>query len=358
MNKTFTGINSALVELSSLLLTEGVWRKTPGFQSENSSRCKELPFPIIVTIDNPQARHVTIPQRKWNRTLPYAESLWIALGSNDLDYLPGKYVNSLYRFSDDQRTWRAGYGPRIREFSNSTKQYDSSLPKDISSFEVDQLMYCVQLLKEEPNTRQALITIHDPIKDSIVGLKTKDQPCTRSLHFMKDPEENSLNMYVHMRSNDLLFGFSAINFFNFSWMQEYVADILGFEVGKYFHMVDNFHYYEDFEEKIIALSKYSLSSAEESDLSQVKAWKSLKETKGKRSTEANFDNSLSVVKEIEHSSFIKDYLRMYKLEELPFFYYWWGLQFLLKNQKEETLSYLRESKEVLDFLQIVSSKKE
>ena len=68
----FTGINDFLVKSSKLLLKYGVARETRG------SKCYELPGPFVFKITEPTARLVTIPERKWNVALPYAESLWLA----------------------------------------------------------------------------------------------------------------------------------------------------------------------------------------------------------------------------------------------------------------------------------------
>lgn len=39
-----------------------------------------------------------------------------------------------------------------------------------------------------------------------------------------------------MRSNDIIWGASAVNIFNYTFMQEYMATILGLGVGNYFPM--------------------------------------------------------------------------------------------------------------------------
>jgi thymidylate synthase len=152
----------------------------------------------------------------------------------------------LWDFSDDGETWRAGYGPRIRRYDNATTQYYEGhnwSPKR----RVDQLRFVIETLKHDPQSRQAVITIADPVKDDFNDdgtlLQTRDVPCTRSLHFMTDPD-GALNMYTQMRSNDLLHGFSAVNVPNFTLMQEYVAKILEMPVGRYYHMVDNMHVYD------------------------------------------------------------------------------------------------------------------
>ena len=47
-----------------------------------------------------------------------------------------------------------------------------------------------------------------------------------------------------MRSNDLIWGASAVNIFNYTFMQEYFSQMLGLEVGEYFHIANNLHYYD------------------------------------------------------------------------------------------------------------------
>ena len=257
--KTFENLDQSLIGLSKELIENGVPRKTRGFD------CIELPHPILICITNPSDRYITIPERKWNKTLPFIESLWLALGFNDLDTIPGKYVKSLYDFSDNGRTWRAGYGPRMRSMSGIPVDYDIS-----SKFEsniivgapkiVDQYRFIIETLKRDPNSRQALITIADPVKDDFDEfgkLKvTKDQPCSRSLQFMV--VDGKLDCTAYLRSNDLLWGFSAVNVFNFTFIQEYIANILGIPVGKYYHFVNNLHYYSNFKDKIEFFASLSI----------------------------------------------------------------------------------------------------
>ena len=262
-----------MVGMARELLDLGIKREMHGFQANTASACYEIPEPVVVRIEDPTARQILIPERKWNKVLPYAESLWMILGSNDLDDLPGHFVKSVYNFSDDGHTWRGGYGPRIRRYTGISNQYYRSLNnKKISSQEdhakdsfvnVDQLRYVVETLRNEPTSRQALITIHDPAKDSLLGLKTRDIPCTRSLHFMI--VDGKLNLYVWMRSNDFIWGAQAVNIPNFTLMQQYVAKILNVPMGSYFHVVDNFHFYENSRELVETLAEVKMEDAYEMD---------------------------------------------------------------------------------------------
>lgn len=252
----YTGINSFLVGASTLLIKEGVKRKT------RNKVCIELPEPFMFKLTNPTARLVTIAARKWNPILPFAESLWLASGRNDLEFI-GYYLKNMKNFSDDGEFLRGGYGPRLRKYNGINDDYKIRNPYNIdieklNKSEVDQFSFICNSFERDIFTRQAIINIGDPPKDCFDkdgNIKiTKDFPCTRLLHFQKQPKTNKLNLTVYMRSNDLVWGASAVNVFNFTFMLEYFAQILGLEIGEYYHIANNFHYYEEFEDVVQSIS--------------------------------------------------------------------------------------------------------
>lgn len=258
MDFVFDNLSQAFVGLLRDLKAFGTWAQRGTNSAGNM--CLEFPEPVLIKICNPLNRYVFVPERKWNKTLGWIESLWIARGDNSLE-MPSAYVKNLLTFSDDGETMRAGYGPRIRAFGGHLwkkgvrfeegsplywmkQQYDSRYGNGTVAV-VDQLKFVIDKFKQDPTTREAVITIHDPIADDFNGkeiLRTKDTPCTRSIHFMI--VDGKMNCYVDMRSNDLFWGFSAVNVFNFTLMQEYVAAMVGVPVGVYYHKVDNLHMYE------------------------------------------------------------------------------------------------------------------
>lgn len=61
---------------------------------------------------------------------------------------------------------------------------------------------------------------------------------------MRNSLTNKLDLTVYVRSNDFIWGATAVNIFNYTFMQEYIASMIGLEVGSYFHVVNNLHYYE------------------------------------------------------------------------------------------------------------------
>ncbi|WP_423807871.1 thymidylate synthase [Photobacterium damselae] len=249
--ESFKSINELLVNMSRILLNEGQPRVTRG------NKCYELPEPIMIKLENPTARLITLPEREWPVHMGYAESLWIASGRNDVEFM-SIYLPRMKEFSDDGRYVRGGYGPRIRAYNNSTEDYKINNNNSYNSFskKIDQLEYVVDCLRDESTSRRAVIELGDPIKDNYFGdslKKTKDYPCTRSLQFIIN--NNQLDMYVHMRSNDFVWGMTGVNIFNFTFIQEYISQMLGVKLGSYYHIANNLHFYEAHKDKLKRISK-------------------------------------------------------------------------------------------------------
>lgn len=144
---------------------------------------------------------------------------------------------------------RAGYGPRLRAYDGERQDYQISKSLSSEAYVVDQFKYVADSFGKDINTRRAVINIDDTMKDEFdvddILKVTKDIPCTRLLHFVRNGMTGKLDLTVYMRSNDMLWGASAVNIFNFTFMQEYFSSILGMEIGNYYHIANNFHYYED-----------------------------------------------------------------------------------------------------------------
>lgn len=97
----------------------------------------------------------------------------------------------------------------------------------------------VELLKNDPETRQAVITLRDPYRDLFE--KSKDVPCTIAMSFRI--RNGKLNMTTHMRSNDLVWGF-PYDVIQFCLLQMTIANELGINSGTYTHHADSLHIYE------------------------------------------------------------------------------------------------------------------
>ena len=104
----------------------------------------------------------------------------------------------------------------------------------------EQLELTIQQLSNNPNTRQAWISIFDGKEKSEYAY---DTPCTIAIGFDIKPCSKNLDMTVIMRSNDLIYGFCNDQYC-FSKLQEYVAKRLHRPVGTYTHIAHDLHIYE------------------------------------------------------------------------------------------------------------------
>jgi thymidylate synthase len=110
----------------------------------------------------------------------------------------------------------------------------------------DQLDNVIAMLKANPRTRQATVSIYDG-KEISNGTYQYDTPCTYAIQFTI--LNNKLNMCVTMRSNDLWYGFCNDQYC-FSMLQQLVADKLDIQVGTYYHFAHNLHLYNNIIEKV------------------------------------------------------------------------------------------------------------
>lgn len=207
-NYTFRSIDDALPELSRQVLTEG------DVLNSRNGRVRELDN-VGITLLEPWHRVITTSNRRASIAAQIAETVWVLSGRNDIQWL-SRYLPRAVDFSDDGVTWRGAYGKRIRSWPR----------RDGSTSVVDQLAFVTRLLRDYPKTRRAVITLYDPVVDSRGG---KDIPCNNWMSF--SIRDRLLDLHVAVRSNDLIWGWSGINAFEWSALQEIVAGMLGPDVG-------------------------------------------------------------------------------------------------------------------------------
>ncbi len=151
-------------------------------------------------------------------------------GRDDLAYL-SHYLPRAGDFSDDGLTWRAAYGPRLRNWNG-----------------VDQLHECAVLLHDEPATRRAVMSIFDPARDFV---DSRDIPCNNWIHWLV--RDDRLHMDIALRSSDVVWGLSGINMFEWSVLHEVLAHWLGVGVGDASYFISSLHLYDRHEERARAI---------------------------------------------------------------------------------------------------------
>ncbi|WP_439592030.1 thymidylate synthase [Microbacterium sp.] len=176
----------------------------------------------LIELEHPGERLLLVPGRNNNIFAAIAEAMWVLAGRNDLAYLT-PYLKRAPDFSDDGGdTWRAGYGPRLRDWNGT-----------------DQLAETVQLLRTDATTRRAALTLFDPDRDFV---HSNDIPCNNWLHFIA--RDGRLHLHVAARSTDIWWGFSGINAFEWSILLEMMAHWVGLEVGRLAFFTSSLHLYE------------------------------------------------------------------------------------------------------------------
>jgi hypothetical protein len=217
-------VNEALREFLQLS-----WAPTSGWRdiSPRGLRTMEWYEPVATVYGAPRERVLFDPVRDANPFFHLMESIWILAGRSDVEFL-AKYNAKMASFSDDGKVFHAPYGARLRKWP------DKNGP-------IDQIKGAVEMLREDPRSRQVVMSIWDPAKD--FGMRSKDIPCNDFI--MLKVRDDRLNMTVCCRSNDVIWGAYGANVVQFSTLQEFMARAIGVGVGTYTQISDSYHYYTD-----------------------------------------------------------------------------------------------------------------
>ena len=211
MTKTFKRANDAYEYYHDKIIREGI----------KFGDTKAL-FNVGFYIENPLDNAIENRERKWNPVYAEAEWQWYLSGDRNIAKLGELYGKV-------PEIWKRMAFPNGNVNSNYGWQWKRN----------DQIDYVVNLLRNEPETRQATISIYDGKEHDTF---TFDTPCTYAVQFTI--VNNRLDMCVVMRSNDLWYGFCNDQYC-FSRMQEMVCNELNIELGTYYHFAHNMHLYND-----------------------------------------------------------------------------------------------------------------
>lgn len=150
-----------------------------------------------------------------NTRLAAVESLQLLSGTGDVELLRRASPNYTDVLVDPAAAAYGAYGPRLRE----------------------QLVELVDLLRNDPTTRRAVLSIWS--LDDLTH--NGDRPCTLTLQLLI--RDDRLELIVNMRSQDVWLGV-PYDAFMFTQLQWSLARDLGVGVGRYVHHVGSLHVYE------------------------------------------------------------------------------------------------------------------
>jgi|19_taG_2_1085344.scaffolds.fasta_scaffold09880_4 thymidylate synthase len=201
---------------------------------EEDSRAGKVityPSPVCTTYVRPWERVLFNKIRDANPFFHLMEALWMLNGRNDVKWI-SEFNSQFYKFSDNGKNFHGAYGTRWRRWFGQN--------------ETDQIIKIIRLLKKDPNTRRAVLTMWDPVAD--LGKEGKDFPCNLTILFRA--RAGRLDMTVCNRSNDIIWGAYGANAVHMSMLQEYMASMTGFRMGYYHQVSNDFHAYVDILDKL------------------------------------------------------------------------------------------------------------
>ena len=212
MNRKFKNANEAFHRLYWDISSEG----------EDFGDTKAF-FNVGFYLENPEDMNIkdsNALKRNWKEEYAEAEWKWYLSGDRNISELGkiyGKVPKIWQRMADKDGNVNSNYGWQWKR-----------------NFQLDHI---IKQLIENPDTRQAAISIYDGKE---IRSYEHDTPCTYAVQFTV--VDNELNMCVVMRSNDLWYGFCNDQYC-FASLQCLVAYETGYDLGTYYHFAHNLHLY-------------------------------------------------------------------------------------------------------------------
>lgn len=182
--------------------------------SPRGMKTKEI-LNFTVQINEPTRLPLVVPGRGLTDFIGAAEAVQLIGQFSDPDWMVST-VKAFDQFRDGNILWGA-YGIRVYGM-------------------LDEL---VKLLREDPSSRQAVLSIYHSPTD--LGRGKKDTPCTLTLQFLL--RDGYLHGRGSMRSNDVWLGlpYDLVQFISITGA---IAAALDVKVGTYTHTVGSMHVYE------------------------------------------------------------------------------------------------------------------
>lgn len=229
-------------------------------ESSRAGHVLVAPFPIATFYERPMERVLFCARRDANPFFHLMESVWMLAGWQDARWLD-RYVGDFSsRFAEDGGLQHGAYGHRWRQHFT-----DGTTRNGILQFR-DQIVEIGRLLREKPETRQAVMAMWDPMSD--LGAVKRDIPCNTHVYFRSRPAAEAdtdkrrwLDVTVCCRSNDIIWGAYGANAVHMSIMGEVVAALSDMRLGAYYQISNNWHVYMDAYARIMGVQPSADGSA-------------------------------------------------------------------------------------------------
>ena len=194
------------------------------------------PGSVMTIYEHPQERVLFHHLRDCNHYFHFFEALWMLSGQRTVTFL--EQFNPRMRDFVDHAAHGAvnlhgAYGHRWRHMG----------PHD--GHGIDQLRRLISMLKHDPTTRRAVLSMWSTELD--LDYDSKDLPCNTHCYFDRRGEGQPLNMLICCRSNDAIWGAYGANAVHFSYLLEYLAAAIGCDIGMMYQLSFNLHIYPELE---------------------------------------------------------------------------------------------------------------
>lgn len=200
------------------------WLKTAGrHETTRAGEVLVAPGPVVTVYKQPWERILFDPVRDCNPFFHLFETIWMFAGQTNVRPLM-MYNKRMTDFAEANGELHGAYGHRWRQ-----------------GFGFDQLARIVGMLRDEPSTRRAVLTMWSAHGD--LGAKKRDLPCNTHCYFAM--REGALSMTVCCRSNDMVWGAYGANAVHFSMLHEFICNATGLPMGEMYQFSNNFHIYKE-----------------------------------------------------------------------------------------------------------------
>ncbi len=192
------------------------------------------PVPVTTCYYAPNERVLFDSNRDANPFFHFLEGLWMLGGRNDAAWVK-EFAANMANYSDDGVLLNGAYGYRWRNY-----------------FLYDQLVAAINLLRSDLTNRRVIVGMWNPHRD-LVDQTSKDLPCNLGIKFFGrvTGKGSFLDMHVYNRSNDIIWGAYGANAVHMSMLHEYVARMVGVNLGVYYQISSDYHAYLDTYKKVI-----------------------------------------------------------------------------------------------------------
>lgn len=189
---------------------------------------------VSIIINNSRNRLILSDLRQTSLGFCIANALWLLSGEKTIDRIVPYNKKGLV-FSDNGIYYEAAFGDRI-----------------FGTYNQWEIAY--KLIKLDLNTRRAVIPIF--FEDDLINLP-KDTPCAESIQLMV--RSGKLDFFLNMRSQSLYSVF-PYDIFLFTFLHEFLAQLLSLPLGKFYYHCKSLHVYEEEMESVNFFLKNELHS--------------------------------------------------------------------------------------------------